>query len=359
MQTLAKRPPKGRGAISNPAGRFERLRGEAFDDGWPGDEDAPPRLSTTVTEEACRSVISSNASPDVPFELSINPYRGCEHGCVYCYARPSHAHMGLSPGLDFETRLFAKTGAPQVLEEELRRPGYRCRTIVLGANTDPYQPIERRYRITRRLLAVLAAHRHPVAITTKSALVLRDVDIIAPMAEQGLAAVNVSVTTLDAGLARRMEPRAAAPAKRLETIARLAGAGIPCAVLAAPMIPALNDCELEAILAAAAGAGARAAGYILLRLPHELKDLFAEWLDAHAPLKARRVLRRIAECRGGRLNDPRFGARMRGSGPHADLLERRFDAACRRLGLKATNELRLETGRFRLPPRPGDQLNLW
>ena len=299
-EPLPAMPVKGRGAVSNPAGRFEAESRHAVDDGWDLDEDLPP-LRTTVTEDTCRTVISWNDSPDLGFDRSINPYRGCEHGCVYCYARPTHAFLGLSPGLDFETRLFAKSDAPALLENELRKPSYRCRTIMLGANTDPYQPIERQHMITRRILEVLAAHNHPVAIATKSALVRRDIDILAPMAAKGLASVGVSITTLDRGLARTLEPRAATPARRLETIRVLSDAGIPTRVMAAPMIPFLNDAELERILEAAAGAGAVGANYILLRLPLELKGLFTEWLETHAPGKASHVLNRLRESRDGML----------------------------------------------------------
>jgi len=352
-------PRKGRGAVTNPSGRFESERRHAVDDGWDLDDDLPP-LRTSVTDEACRTVISRNSSPDIPFEQSINPYRGCEHGCVYCFARPTHAYLGLSPGLDFESVLFAKADAPALLEKELRKPGYRCRTIMLGANTDPYQPIERTRRITRGILEVLAAYDHPVAIATKSALVTRDIDILAPMAERGLASVGVSVTTLDRTLARTLEPRAATPGKRLRAIGALSAAGIPAAVMAAPMIPFLNDAELEGILEAAADAGATGASYILLRLPLELKELFAEWLQAHAPGKADRVLNQMRRCRKGMLYVSDFSSRMRGTGAYADLLAKRFRVACRRLGLKAGRaaDFGLDCGRFRVPPRPGDQLSL-
>jgi DNA repair photolyase len=313
-----------------------------------------------VTLEKPRTVISRNTSPDVPFDRSINPYRGCEHGCVYCFARPAHAYMGLSPGLDFESRLFAKPDAAVVLERELRQPGYTPRTIMLGANTDPYQPIERNLEITRRILQVLDAFNHPVAIATKSALVTRDLDIIGPMAARRLASVGISVTTLDTDLARRMEPRAASPMRRLATIARLAEAGVPVTVLAAPMIPALNDAELERILEAAAGAGAGAASYILLRLPLELKDLFSQWLEAHAPGRARHVLNNLRQSRDGNLYVAGYGERMRGSGHFADLLEQRFTLACRRLGLSAARpaEFNLDATIFKPPPKAGQQLRL-
>ena len=360
-EVLSSRARKGRGAVSNATGRFEAHARLAVDDGWRHGEDDAPGLGTTETAETCRAIITENQSPDVPFEASINPYRGCEHGCVYCYARPSHAYLGLSPGLDFESKLYYKPDAPELLEKELARPGYRCRPITFGANTDPYQPIERRHRLTRRLLEVLAAHGHPATVITKSDLVLRDVDILAPMAARGLAGVGVSVTTLDGRLARAMEPRAAAPARRLAAIGGLAAAGVPVTVMAAPMIPALNDAELENILAAGRQAGARSAAYILLRLPGELKDLFTEWLQAHYPDRARRVLNQVRACRDGALYASGFGTRMKGTGVFAELLARRFDVACRRLGLNASRaaEGSLDTRLFRPPERAGDQLSLW
>jgi DNA repair photolyase len=348
------RASKGRGATANPEGRFEATRRECVDDGWFADgagESARPR--TTVATEAARSVISRNDSPDLTFSQSVNPYRGCEHGCIYCYARPSHAYLGLSPGLDFETRLFAKDDAAFLLRNELARPGYRCEPINIGSNTDGYQPVERTRRITRSILEVLRETSHPVAIVTKSALVERDIDLLAPMAREGLAIVAMSVTTLDAGLARRMEPRASAPARRLEAMRRLAQAGIPVAVNVAPVIPFLNDHEIESILEAAAQAGARRAGWALVRLPWEVKDLFRAWLDHHVPRKAAHVMSRLNEMRGGRDNDPRFGTRMTGEGLLAQLLRRRFDTACRRLGLDV-EPIRLLRDRFR-PPSPGGQ----
>ena len=356
--SIDSRPRKGRGALSNPAGRFETLEREAVDDGWPDDEsEASAEPESVVLTDAARGVISRNQSPDVPFEQSVNPYRGCEHGCVYCYARPTHAWLGLSPGLDFETRLFYKPDAPARLAEELARPGYRCRTIVLGANTDPYQPVERRLGITRGLLEVLAAHRHPVSVVTKGALIERDLDLLAGLAADGLASVMVSVTTLDDELKRTLEPRTAAPARRLAVIRRLADAGVPAGVLLAPVIPAVNDHELEDILAAAAAAGAGSAAWILLRLPHEVRALFEEWLHEHLPDRAERVLSLLRQARGGRDNDPRFGHRMRGSGPWIELLERRFALACRRLGLRVGERRDLATDLFR-PPDAADQLDL-
>jgi DNA repair photolyase len=350
---------RGRGALTNRAGRYERLRVEPDPDAaqaWEDDE--PPPLRTTVTPERTRRIITTNDSPDVPFDRSINPYRGCEHGCIYCFARPTHAWLGLSPGLDFETRLFSKPDAARLLRDELRRPGYRCAPIALGANTDPYQPIERRLGIARSVLEVLAEHRHPVVVVTKSDLVLRDLDLLAAMARDGLAAVMFSITTLDRGLARRLEPRAATPPRRLAALRAATEAGVPAGVLASPMIPGLNDEEMEAILAAAASAGARSASYILVRLPLETEALFREWLETHEPLKAPRVLGLLRAMRGGRLSDGAFGSRMRGEGPHAELLRQRFAVACRRLGL-ATRPGPLDTARFRVPPRAGDQPGLF
>ena len=366
---------KGRGAISNPAGRFERETREAVDDGWAHNatrvtdanagqdrdddesDDVLPPLATTVSIDSTRTIIARNDSPDVPFDRSINPYRGCEHGCVYCYARPSHAYFGLSSGLDFETRLFAKPDAARLLDAELRRPGYRVSPIALGTNTDPYQPIERELKITRQILETLQRFGHPFTIVTKSALVARDLDILAPMAARNLCRVFVSVTTLDREIARTLEPRAATPQRRLGAIGALSAAGVPTGVMAAPMIPALNDTELEAILAAAAAAGARSAGYTVLRLPHEIKDLFVEWLQTHAPLKANHVLSLVRETRGGRLNDPQFGSRMRGTGRYAELIAARFRLACKRLGLNK-NDWRLDVGQFCPPPKDGEQLRL-
>lgn len=348
-------PRRGRGAPANPAPRYGESIRERFDDGWTDADPALDPLPTTVTVERARTIISRNDSPDIPFEQSLNPYRGCEHGCVYCYARPAHAYMDLSPGIDFETRLFAKPDAAALLRRELAAPGYRCRPLALGANTDPYQPIERRWRITRQVLEVLVETRHPFIVVTKSALVERDLDLIAPAAAAGLAEVHVSVTTLDRGLARRLEPRAAAPDRRLQTVARVAAAGVRVGVLFAPVIPALNDHELEAVLGAAAKAGARHAGYVLLRLPREVAPLFEQWLDLHAPQAAGRVLGLLRQMRGGRDNDSRFGSRMRGTGELAALLARRFDLACRRTGLTRSARA-LDTTQFR--PPGGAQLDL-
>ena len=347
----------GRGALSNPPGRFDKQQLAAVDDGWYQDE-VPNSIPTTLEPDRAREVISTNNSPDVPFELSINPYRGCSHACPYCYARPSHAYMGLSPGLDFETRLFYKADAAKVLEAQLARPGYVCKSITLGANTDPYQPVERRAKVTRAIIEVLARTRHPTFILTKSALVLRDLDILTEMARDRLVSVGISVTTLDADLKRRMEPQAASPQARLRTLAALSAAGIPTSVMAAPMIPALNDHDLEAILEAAAAAGARWAGYVLVRLPYEIKDLFREWLAEHYPDRAEHVMSLIRDMRGGRDNDPRFGTRMRGTGPYAQLLSNRFRLACRRLKLNLEPRAPLDPTLFRPPGPSGAQLQL-
>jgi DNA repair photolyase len=352
-------PRKGRGAVSNATGRFEAEQREAFDDGWGSADAEPQRLDTTYTRDTTRTIIARNDSPDIPFDRSINPYRGCEHGCVYCYARPTHAYLGLSPGLDFESRIFVKPDAAQLLRAELAKPSYKCAPIALGTNTDPYQPIERRLEIMRGILEVLREHRHPVTIVTKSALVQRDIDILADMAQQRLAAVAVSVTTLDRRLARAMEPRAATPERRLETIAALAQAGIPTSIMTAPMIPALNDAELERLLEAGAERGARFAGYVMLRLPLELVALFEEWLAAHEPRKAKHVMSLIRQSRDGKAYRAEWGKRMSGTGAYAELLRIRFAAACRRLGLNRTrNSYGLDTTRFRKPPQKGDQLAL-
>ncbi len=348
---------KGRGAASNPGGRFEATERVPCDDGWGALDEPLAPLRTTVQRDATRTIITRNQSPDVPFDRSINPYRGCEHGCVYCFARPSHAFLGLSPGQDFESRLFAKEDAPALLARELRRTDYRCRVIALGTNTDPYQPIERSRRITRGILEVLAAYGHPVGIVTKSALVVRDIDILAPMAARRLAKVYLSVTTLDSGLARRLEPRAPTPARRLEAVREVAAAGIPTGVLVAPVIPALNDAEIEDILAAAHAAGASSASYVLLRLPLEVKDLFREWLAVHAPHRADRVMNLVRQMRGGRDYDATWGARMTGAGPYAEMIARRFGLACKRLGL-GPRDFSLDTTAFRPPSLPGDQLAL-
>lgn len=346
---------RGRGALSNASGRFEEQRRETVDDGW----DALATLSalnTNVHAEKPRTIITRNDSPDISFDRSINPYRGCEHGCVYCFARPSHAYVGLSPGLDFETEIFVKEGAAQLLERELSAPTYTPKTIAIGANTDPYQPLERRYRIMRQILEVLARARHPVAIVTKSALVLRDLDILSEMARDGLVKVAISVTTLDPKLSRIMEPRAATPARRLQTIETLSAAGVPTAVMTAPIIPAINDDEIETILTRAHAAGARDAGYILLRLPHELRQLFEEWLKSHFPDRAARVLSLIQSTRDGKLYDAAWGKRMTGVGPYAWMIGRRFEIVGKRLGFETT-PLRFDL--FEPPRRAPKQLALF
>ncbi|MDR3516283.1 MAG: PA0069 family radical SAM protein [Azospirillaceae bacterium] len=352
-------PHKGRGALGNIMSRFDREDRFAIDDGWgSSDDDGEARLPTTVTADTTRSLITRNTSPDLPFDRSINPYRGCEHGCIYCFARPSHGYLGLSPGLDFETRLFYKPDAAAILERELHAPGYRVGPLALGTGTDPYQPVERDLTLTRQLLTVLSAFNHPVGIATKSNLVLRDLDIIAPMAARGLAQVYLSVTTLDRSLARTMEPRAPTPERRLEAIRRLSAAGVPVAVLAAPMIPGLNDHELEQILDAAKQAGATGAGYILLRLPFELKSLFEDWLRQHYPSRADRVLTLLRGSRDGRLYRSGFGDRMIGTGAYAEVLAQRFRLGAKRLGLGG-RFMGFAAEQFRPPPRPGEQLALF
>jgi DNA repair photolyase len=349
---------KGRGAGLNPAIRFEQTAREAFDDGWGTLEaafaDLPP-LPTTLTKDSARSALAWNDSPDIGFDRSINPYRGCEHGCVYCYARPSHAYLGLSPGLDFETRLLFKPEVATLLEKELRKPGYDPKPVALGSNTDPYQPVERTLKLTRAVLEVLDRFNHPVTIVTKSAGVLRDLDILAGMARRRLVRVCLSITTLDAKLARIMEPRAASPERRLAAVRTLAEAGIPAAVLAAPMIPAVNDSELEAILERAGAAGATSAGYVLLRLPLEIKQLFEEWLARHMPDRAARVLSLVRQTRGGAMYDSRFGVRQKGTGAYAELLAQRFAVAARRFGLerRGGGVDALDCGQFRVPELPG------
>ncbi|MCC6609256.1 MAG: PA0069 family radical SAM protein [Burkholderiales bacterium] len=347
---------KGRGSADRRPGRFERVtrESEPAPDLEP-DAEAP---RTAVIEQRARSIIARNDSPDVPFSQSINVHAGCEHGCAYCYARPSHAYLGLSPGLDFETKIHAKMNAAALLREELSRPGYRCDMISVGANTDPYQPVERDLRLTRGVLEVLREFRHPVRIVTKSALVERDLDILAEMAGQRLAHVHVSVTTLDPELARRLEPRASAPDRRLRAIERIVEAGVPCGVLVAPVIPFLNDEDMEAILEAAAAAGADSAGYAVIRLPFEVKGLFKAWLARHYPLRAERVMARIRDLRDGRENDPEFGTRMRGTGVYAALVRQRFARACKRFGIDAGERPALDTALFRVLGRH-EQLPLW
>jgi DNA repair photolyase len=350
---------KGRGAVTNPAGRFEGTQLEAADDGWGSLEEPARRAETVVAADVPRHAITRNQSPDVPFEQSVNPYQGCEHGCIYCFARPSHSYWNLGPGLDFETRIFHKPGLARLLDRELSAPGYVCKPINLGANTDPYQPAEREHRTTRELLEVLLAHRHPVTIVTKGALVLRDLDLLADLARQRLVTVFVSLTTLDDELKRVLEPRAASPAARLRVVRALADAGVPAGVLLAPMIPALNDHEMERLLDAAAGAGATRAAFMLLRLPHELGQLFEQWLREHYPSRADRVLNLLRDSRGGRLNDPRFGHRMRGEGPYARMLAARFQAASRRLNLDQERRVELDTSQFLRDPRAPRQGTLF
>lgn len=349
-------PIKGRGAGSNVVGRFEAYHREDVDDGWDSEDERP---LTELIRDASRSIIARNDSPDVPFEQSINPYRGCEHGCVYCYARPSHAYLGHSPGLDFETRIHYKPDAAALLREAFGRRGYRCHILALGANTDPYQPVERRLGITRELLEVMLEYRHPVGIVTKSALVERDLDLLTELARRQLVHVRLSVTTLDPELARCMEPRAAAPRRRLAAMERLAAAGIPVGVLFAPVIPALNDHELETVLKACREAGAAEAGYVFLRLPAEVKELFAEWLDNHYPLRAERVLSHVRGARDGRLNDAGFGSRMRGTGAVAELIARRFRVACERAGYAPLPALDCGAFRPRTDDGGGPQMSLF
>jgi DNA repair photolyase len=326
---------KIRGALSQIQGRFETEARSPYDDGWADEESTEQEFKTTVTEERARSIIARNNSPDVPFEQSVNPYRGCEHGCIYCYARPSHAYLELSPGLDFETKLFAKTNAVELLKKEISKRGYRVSPMAFGTNTDCYQPIERRYKVMRGLLEVLADCDHPLTIVTKSALIERDIDLLGTMAKKNLVKTFISITTLDHRLARTLEPRAASPRRRVDTLGALASAGIPCGVMVAPLIPALTDSSLEAVLEAAAGAGAIMAGWILLRLPNEVRPLFKEWLAAHQPQRADHVISIVKQSRGGRENDPNFGSRMTGSGNFVELIGKRFDLACKRLGLNS------------------------
>ncbi|MGB0218932.1 MAG: PA0069 family radical SAM protein [Sinimarinibacterium flocculans] len=384
-----RRPIKGRGSTINPEGRFETFARERFDDGWAGQADAPgsgaaalgradvdgsvgltdedvghamdgePNPETRLFIDHARSIITRNDSPDIPFTQSINPYRGCEHGCVYCYARPAHAYLDLSSGLDFETKLFYKPDAAALLERELRKPGYVPEWISLGANTDPWQPVERKLGVTRSILEVLARFRHPVGIVTKgAALIERDLDLLTDLARDRLVFVAISVTTLDPALKRRLEPRASAPATRLRVIRRLADAGIPTMALFSPVIPFVNDAELERVLEAVRDAGAQRANYVMLRLPHEVKDLFRDWLQTHMPLKAAHVMSLVQQLRGGRDYDADYGQRMRGQGVYAELIAQRFRKACQRLGLNREGRFQLSTAHFRVPPAAGDQLSL-
>jgi DNA repair photolyase len=349
---------RGRGAKSNRNGRFESVEREDFDDGWTEQDGEAPRLDDTLTAVKSKTIISRNDSPDIGFDRSINPYMGCSHGCIYCYARPSHAYLGLSPGIDFETKLFFKPDAARLLERELSKPGYVPAHIQLGANTDPYQPAERKLGITRGVLEVMARFRHPVGITTKNALVTRDIDLLADLARDNLAAVSMSVTSLDRALARAMEPRASTPERRLDAIRQLSAAGIPTLIGVAPIIPGLNDHEIEAVLARGAEAGAVQGHHTVLRLPLEIKDLFREWLAAERPDRAARVMSLVRQMRGGKDYDPAWGKRMKGEGPVAELIGRRVRIACRKLGLDQ-DRLKLDVTRFRVPPKRGDQMDLF
>ena len=348
---------RGRGAVTNPSGRYEPHAKVAFDDGWQSLEELPP-FATHVTEEKARKIITRNESPDIGFDRSINPYRGCEHGCIYCFARPTHAYQGLSPGLDFESKLFVKPEAPELLRKELADPKYSPRMIAMGTNTDPYQPIEKKWRVTRGILEVLRETGHPVGIVTKSALVMRDIDILADMARKNLAKVCLSITTLDPKLARVMEPRAATPSKRLETVRMLSDAGIPTAVMVAPIVPAINDAEIERILDAAKAAGAEGAGYVMLRMPFEIKDLFREWLREHFPAKEKHVISLVRSLHGGKDYDAEWGKRQTGDGPYAWSIGRRFELACERLGLNE-KRTRLTTAHFKHPTIKRAQLDLF
>ncbi len=351
------RPLKGRGSLSNPDNRFSEQRCEFVDDGWGSLDSLPAKVQTTLTVDSARTIISYNESPDVPFDRSINPYRGCEHGCSYCFARPSHAWLGLSPGIDFETRLFYKPNAAELLRKALSKRRYRCQPIALGINTDAYQPVERKLKITRQILEVLQAFQHPVSIVTKSALIERDVDILGEMAQKHLASVAISIPTLDNRLANKLEPRATAPQRRLETVRCLSEAGIPTSVFVAPLIPVLTDHELESIMAQGREAGAVFAMYILLRLPHEVKDLFLEWLNEHAPLKAEHVMSRLCDAHGGKVYESEFGQRMTGGGTYANLLRQRYHAAMKRLNFPGDPGLACH--HFALPPEDLDQLTLF
>src|SRR5262245_37685398 len=348
---------RGRGAPSNASGRYEPQARVVFDDGWQNFEDLPP-FKTTVMVDATRKIITRNDSPDISFDRSINPYRGCEHGCIYCFARPTHAYLGLSPGLDFESKLFVKPNAAELLERELSAPNYSPRTIAIGTNTDPYQPIEKQYQVMRRILEVLERFGHPVGIVTKSALVLRDLDILARMANRKLAKVALSVTTLDPKLARVMEPRAATPQRRLETLRQLALAGVPASVMVAPIIPAINDAEIERILDSASALGVKEAGYVLLRLPLEVRDLFREWLMTNFPDRYRHVFKLVRDMRGGKDYDPKWGTRMTGTGPIAWMIGRRFEAACEKYGLNKTRT-KPTIEHFSPPRRESPQLSLF
>ena len=358
MNRIPNQPIKGRGAVSNSEGRFESLRVESAHDGWDLLEELPSAPQTTVSRETAKSIISRNDSPDIPYDQSINPYRGCEHGCVYCFARPTHSYLNLSPGLDFETKLFYKDNAAALLEKELSKPGYQCSSINLGSATDPYQPIEKKLMVTRSLLEVLARFQHPATVLTKGTLVERDIDLLAGMAQKQLVSVAISITSLRDDLKRTLEPRAASVAARFRTVRRLSDAGIPVFVLFAPVIPFVNDSELEEVIKQAAEAGAKGANYVFLRLPHELKEIFREWLQAHVPQKAEHVMSLVQQSRGGKDYDSEWGQRMRGQGVLADLIKQRFLLACRRHQLQNRAVWRLDTTQFKVPPRSGDQMGL-
>ena len=349
---------RGRGAKSNHTSRFDTQQREDFDDGWTEDDAEPKKLTTTVSPMKSKTVITRNDSPDISFDKSINPYKGCENGCIYCYARPAHAYLGLSPGLDFESRLYFKPEAGTLLEKELSNPRYKPSTIHIGGDTDPYQPVERTLRVTRALIETLSRFRHPFSIITKSALITRDIDLMAPMAAEGLVHASVSITSLDRRLARSMEPRAATPERRLDAVRQLAAAGIPTNVMFAPIIPGLNDHEMEGVLQRAAEAGAMSAHYVLLRLPLEIKDLFAEWLETDHPDRARRVMSLVRQTRGGAAYQSEFGKRMRGDGPVADLIAERFRKARKRFGLDRPSPP-YDLTKFRVPPKAGDQMGLF
>jgi DNA repair photolyase len=351
-------PPRGRGAKTNASGRYESRTYEAFDDGWTEEAPEPQQIETTLQAEKARVILTRNDSPDIGFDRSINPYRGCEHGCIYCYARPAHAYMGLSPGIDFETKLFFKPDAVQLLEKELSKPGYKVAPVHIGGNTDPYQPAERKLQISRAVLEVLDRFGHPATVITKSALIARDADILGRMAARGLVRASISITSVDRKLARTMEPRASTPERRFWAVRQLKAAGVPVGVNFAPCIPGLNDHEMEAVLAKAAEAGADGAGYITLRLPLEIKDLFREWLEAEYPDRAKKVMSLVRQMRGGRDYDPQWGARMTGHGPVADLMRTRFRRATKALGLNGERSpLRLDL--FQAPTKPKAQLDLF
>jgi DNA repair photolyase len=357
MTQVLPKPAKGRGAVSNATGRYEALVRETFDDGWTPDDIEPQQLTTTISPEKARVIITRNDSPDIGFDQSINPYRGCEHGCIYCYARPAHAYMGLSPGLDFESKLFFKPHAAELLTRELSKPTYKPKVIHVGGNTDPYQPQERRLRVTRQIIEVLARFNHPFSIITKSALIARDLDLMGPMGQRNLVRAAVSITTVDRKLARSMEPRAATPERRFQAVRQLTDAGVPTIVMFAPAIPGLNDHELEEVLERAKEAGAIGAGYVALRLPLEIKDLFREWLEADHPDRAKKVMSLVRQMREGKDYDSQWGSRMTGKGPVADMLAKRFDLAARKHGLSGRWD-GLDLSQFRVPPKPGDQLSL-